>query len=231
MNRRSRHELASRHVAIPTVPEQPKRKLLDQVRDAIRVRHYSIRTEEAYTGWIKRYILFHGKRHPAEMGQAEITAFLSSLAVERNVSASTQNQAEDIDFAANQIVVRDGKGAKDRMTMLPAVVKQPLIDHLSDVQQIHERDLRAGNGHVLLPYSLARKYPNADRQWSWQWDFPARHISTDPRSGERRRHHLHESVLQRAVSSAARAARIPKSVHCHTLPACGYPAAAVQTKS
>jgi integron integrase len=290
MNRRSRRELARRHVAIPTEPEQPKRKLLDQVRDAIRVRHYSIRTEEAYVGWIKRYILFHGKRHPAEMGQAEITAFLSSLAVERNVAASTQNQAlaallflyrdvlgsdpgwlddivrakrperlpvvlvreevgnlmneleglhwimamllygaglrrleclrlrvKDVDFAGNQIVVRDGKGAKDRMTMLPAVVKQPLLKHLASVRRMHERDLRAGFGKVLLPYALARKYPNADREWAWQWVFPARQISTDPRGGERRRHHLHESVLQRAVASAARAARIPKSVHCHTL--------------
>lgn len=272
------------------MPARPKRKLLDQVRDAIRVRHYSIRTEEAYVGWIKRYIFFHGKRHPADMGQEEITAFLSSLAVERNVAASTQNQAlaallflyrevlgsdpgwlddivrakrperlpvvlvreevgrlmrelgglhwimvmlmygaglrrleclrlrvKDIDFDANQIVVRDGKGAKDRMTMLPSIVKKPLADHLLKVRRIHEHDLRAGFGRVMLPHALARKYPNADREWAWQWVFPARHISTDPRTGERRRHHLHESVLQRAVSAAARAARIPKMVHCHTL--------------
>jgi len=220
-------------------------KLLDQVREAIRARHYSFRTEEAYVGWIKRFILFHGKRHPAEMGEVEINAFLSHLAIKEHVSASTQNQAlsallflyrhvigrevgslghvirarkpkrlpavmtreevkavlaqlggdrwlmaslmygaglrlleclrlrvQDIDFSRNEILVRDGKGAKDRITMLPESLKAPLQEHLKKVRAIHEGDLADGWGRVLLPDALDRKYPNAPKEWRWQWVFP-----------------------------------------------------------
>jgi integron integrase len=254
--------------------EDRKPKLLDQVRHAIRARHYSLRTEEAYVGWIKRFVLFHGKRHPAGMGPPEITAFLTSLAVRGRVSASTQNQAlaallflyrqvlgadpgwldgivrarrpkrlpvvltarevesflsrlrgvpwiigailygsglrlfeslrlrvKDVDFDRNEIRVREGKGSKDRVTMLPTVVKEPLGVQLERVRRIHQTDLDAGFGRVLLPDALDRKYPNADREWGRQWMFPASKISRDPRGGEMRRHHLHESVVQKAIRS------------------------------
>jgi integron integrase len=275
---------------MPAVPA-PKRKLLDQVRDAIRTRHYSYRTEEAYVGWIKRFILFHHKRHPAEMGKPEIEQFLTALAVERNVAASTQNQAlaallflykdvlecdpgwlddvvrakrrqrlpvvltrqeveallaalrgvlwlmamllygaglrlreglrlrvKDIDFTRNEIVVREGKGNKDRVTMLPAAVKGALAAaHLERVRALRERDLRGGLGRVALPGALARKYPNADREWGWQWVFPASRICTDPRFGAPQRFHLHKSVPQRAIHAAARQAGIHKPVGPHTM--------------
>ncbi len=270
-----------------------KPRLLDQVREALRIQHYSYRTEEVYLAWIRRYILFHNKRHPLEMGPAEITAFLTSLAVEGKVSASTQNQAlaallflyqqvlecevgwlddivrakrpkrlpvvltrqevqtlfhkldgvawigsmllygsglrvleclrlrvKDLDFERHEIVVREGKGDKDRVTMLPSGVVDRLTRHLERVQKLHAQDLAKGMGRVLLPTALARKYPNADREWHWQWVFPATVISVDPRSGERLRHHLHESVLQRAVRDARRAARIAKPVTPHTLRHC-----------
>ena len=276
----------------PAPPERPRR-LLDQVRDAVRVRHYSYRTEQAYVAWIKRFILFHGKRHPAEMGPAEVSAFLSALATERGVSASTQNQAlaallflyrevlgievgwlddlvrakrpqrlpvvldraeveallsqlrgvphlmatvlygsglrlmechrlriKDLDFSRRELLVREGKGGKDRVTMLPATVVDPLREHLRRVAELHARDLAAGCGRVLLPGALARKYPNADRELGWQWVFPASRLFVDPLSGERRRHHLHESVLQRAIHTAARAARLTKPVGPHTLRHC-----------
>jgi integron integrase len=269
---------------------QHKPKLLDQVRDAIRTRHMSVRTEEAYVHWIKHYILFHHRRHPAEMGAAEITQFLTALAVERHVSASTQNQAlaallflyravfgrdpgsfdglvrakraqrlpvvltrpevsallealegvnwvmamllygaglrlreclrlrvKDLDFTRNEIVVREGKGNKDRVTMLPASVKEPLIAHLERVRQVHQRDLAAGFGRVQLPDALARKYPTANRDWGWQWVFPASKICRDPRFGEPQRYHLHESVLQKAIHAAARRAGVAKPVGPHTL--------------
>jgi integron integrase len=268
--------------------QQPK--LLDQVRGAIRTRHDSVRTEEAYVSWIRRFILFHGKRHPLEMGEDEITQFLSALAVHEHVSASTQHQAlcallflyrhvldqqlgwledivrarrpprlpvvltrpevkallgalagvhwimasllyraglrlleclrlrvKDIDLTSHQIVVREGKGHKDRRTMLPAVVKAPLAAHLAHVHPLHQHDLAQGFGRVYLPDALQRKYPNADRAWGWQWVFPASRISLDPRSGERRRHHLHEAVLQRAVKEAASTVGLPKAVSCHAL--------------
>ena len=267
-----------------------KRKLLDQVRDAIRTRHYSYRTEEAYVGWIRRFILFHAKRHPAEMGKEEIERFLTSLAVDRLVAASTQNHAlaailflyqdvlgrdpgwlddvvrakrpqrlpivltraevavllaaldgvawimamllygsglrlmeclrlrvKDVDLTKNEILVREGKGNKDRVSMLPGVIKEPLVTHLDRVRRIHERDTRAGFGRVQLPDALARKYPNADREWGWQWAFPAAKICNDPRFGAPQRYHLHESVLQRAIHRAARQARIAKPVGPHTL--------------
>ena len=263
-------------------------KLLDQVRNVLRLKHYAIRTEEAYLDWIRRFILFHQKRHPREMGAAEITEFLTHLAVVDNVAASTQNQAlaallflyqevlqqdlgpvepvhakkpqrlpvvltreevrqvlaqmqgthqlmakllygtgmrlmecvrlrvKDVDFARREIVVRDGKGEKDRVTMLPESLIAPLQEHLRQVQQLHRRDLAAGYGAVYLPYALDRKYPNAAREWGWQYVFPASKLSVDPRSGVKRRHHLHESGLQKAVRAAARATGIPKPVSCHT---------------
>ena len=270
-------------------PEPPKPRLLDRVRHAIETRHYSRRTEKAYIHWIKRYIFFHGKRHPAEMGAAEVAAFLTSLAVQEKVAASTQNQAlsallflyrevlgidlpwvddvvrakrplhlpvvltreevravlqpldgvprlmaillygaglrlleccrlrvKDVDFAANQLTIRDGKGHKDRATMLPAAVKVDLLAHLEHVRRQHEGDLRHGAGWVELPGALLRKYPNAGRAWGWQWVFPATRIYVDRVTGQRRRHHLHESVLQRAVKEAVRSAGIAKPATCHT---------------
>ncbi len=266
---------------------RPK-KLLDHVHDALRVKHYSIRTEQAYVNWIKRFILFHNKRHPRQMGSAEIEAFLTHLAVDLNVAASTQNQAlcallflyhhvldieigpldavrakkprrlptiltqdevraviaamsgvnqliakllygsglrllealrlrvKDVDFAYHQITVRDGKGEKDRVTILPASLVEPLQEHLSRVGMLHQCDLENGYGAVYLPYALAYKYPNAEREWCWQYVFPARSLSTDPRTGLRRRHHLGESGLQRAVREAARLAGIQKPVTPHT---------------
>ena len=267
----------------------PKPRLLDRVREAIRIRHYSRRTEKAYVHWIKRYIFFHGTRHPAEMGAPEVTAFLTSLAVHGKVAASTQNQAlsallflyrevlgvelpwlddivrakrplhlpvvltrdevravlqrldgaprlmalllygaglrlleccrlrvKDVDFATNQIVIRDGKGRKDRVTMLPAAVKAALTVHLKGAHEQHQADLRHGAGWVELPGALLRKYPNAGREWGWQWVFPATRFYVERITGQRRRHHLHESVLQRAVKDAVRAARIAKPATCHT---------------
>ena len=289
-----------RTVPVPVIhePEEPykpaaKPRLLDQVRHAIRARHYSYRTEEAYVGWIRRYILFHGKRHPAEMGKPEIEQFLTALAVKRRVAASTQNQAlagilflykdvlgkdpgwlddvvrakrpqrlpvvltrpeveallsaldgvswimamllygsglrlmeclrlrvKDIEFTRHEILVREGKGNKDRVTMLPGAVEDPLRVHLDRVRVVHERDLKSGFGHVQLPDALARKYPNADREWSWQWVFPASRICKDARFGPPQRFHLHESVLQRAVHDAARKVGIAKPVGPHTLRHC-----------
>ena len=273
---------------IPSQPEAPR--LLEQVREAIRVRHYSLRTEQTYVGWIKRFILFHGKRHPRDMGGQEVQQFLSHLAVAGHVAASTQSQAlsavlflyqqvlkqdigwlddvvrakqphrvpvvltqdevkavlahlsgttwimatllygaglrlleclrlrvKDVDFTYNQIVVRDGKGRKDRVTMLPQQVKAPLQRHLHDVQQLHVQDVQAGAGHVYLPYALERKYPNASREWIWQYVFPAARPSRDPRTGIIRRHHIHKLVLQRAVHAAVRKANIPKPASGHTL--------------
>ena len=268
----------------------PKLRLLDQVRQAIRTRHYSYRTEKAYVHWTKRFIFFHNKRHPADMGEAEIGRFLSSLATDSHVSASTQNQAlnallflyreivkkdigyvdgvvrakrphrlpvvltrqevrsilgcldgsdwimamllygaglrlmeclrlrvKDIDSGSNQIVVRAGKGDKDRHTMLPAAIKEPLAKHLDLIKRQHQRDLERGLGRVALPNALERKYPNAGKEWGWQWVFPATSHYTDRVTGERRRHHLHESVLQKAVKEAVQKAGVPKPASPHTL--------------
>lgn len=265
------------------------KKLLDQVRDAIRLRHYSIRTEDAYVGWIKRFILFHGKRHPNEMGSPEITAFLTHLAVNEKVAASTQNQAlsallflyrhvlhrelqgpidavrakkpqrlpvvmtphevqrliaalpdpyrlmakllygaglrvlecvrlrvKDLDLAKRQILIRDAKGMKDRVTVLPDDVVPDFRRHLRRVKMIHRQDLAEGYGAVYLPFALERKYPNASREWIWQYVFPAIGRSVDPRSGVTRRHHFNERSLQRAVREAAKLAKIGKPVSCHT---------------
>ena len=270
--------------------DQKQPRLLDQVRSAIRLRHYSIRTEEAYIQWIRRYILFHHKRHPLEMGSPEINHFLSHLASSKNVASSTQNQAlcalvflykvvlhkdpgelgdviwakkpkklpvvltraevkallngledekwimanllygaglrlmecirlrvKDVDFGYKQILVRDGKGEKDRVTMLPACVIKPLSEHLVGVKKLHQKDLVEGFGNVYLPYALERKYPHADREWGWQYVFPSWKRSIDPRTRIERRHHIDETVLQRAVKEAARKARIDKLVGPHVL--------------
>src|SRR3972149_1105894 len=270
--------------------DPPKPRLLDQVRQAIRTRHYSHHTEEAYVGWIRRFVFFHNKRHPREMGEVEIGQFLSSLATKAKVSSSTQNQAfnaliflyreilgkkidmvegvvrakrsmrlpvvltrdevksvmsflhganwlmamllygsglrlmeclrlrvKDVDFSRNQIIVRQGKGGKDRYTMLPTAVKQPLLKHLEFVKRQHQNDLTRGLGRVVLPDALDRKYPNAGKEWGWQWVFPAPHHYADRVAGERHRHHVHESVLQRAVKEAARKAGISRPASCHTM--------------
>ncbi len=269
---------------------QGRPRLLERVRQATRARHMSPRTERAYVGWIRRFILFHGKRHPTEMGEPEIARFLTSLATDRNVSASTQNQAlsallflyqevldlrlewlqglvrarrpvrlpvvltraevdavlgqlrgvswlmaslmygaglrvmeccrlrvKDIDLHRAEITVRDGKGAKDRVTLLPALLKTPLTVHLDSVYRLHQRDLKEGRGRAPLPGALISKYPSADREWGWQWVFPATRFYRDRRTGQHHRHHLHESVVQRAVKDAVRAARIAKHASCHTL--------------
>lgn len=269
--------------------EQRPKKLLEQVCDVIRVKHYSYRTEESYVYWLRRYILFHDKQHPKEMGSTEIEAFLTYLAVKERVAASTQNQAlsallflyrevlkqeldspvdalrakrsrylptvltkeevlaviqnlsqvhklviqvlygsglrlteglqlrvKDLDFAQQQIVVRETKGPESRVTMLPASLMDLLKEHLQTVKQLHHRDLEKGYGSVYLPFALERKYPNADREWVWQFVFPSDRFSRDPRSGVGRRHHLHESGLQRAVKYAVQVAGIEKRVSCHT---------------
>jgi integron integrase len=265
-----------------------KPKLLEQVRQKIRLRHYSIRTEQSYVAWIRRYILYHGKRHPAEMGTAEVEAFLTDLAVRGKVAASTQNQAfcailflykqvlemdvlenlnavrakrpvrlptvlayeevmriidavsgvfqlvtkmlygcglrgieavrlrvNDVDFALNQIMVRDGKGRKDRLTMFPDEVKAQLKTHLKRVKLQHEKDLHNGYGTVFLPDALDRKYKNAAKQWGWQYVFPAKTLSVDPRSGIKRRHHLHLASLNRAIKKAVDLVGIQKNISSH----------------
>ena len=267
-----------------------KPRLLDQVRSLMRLRHLSLRTEEAYVNWIRRFILFHHKRHPRGMGAAEITAFLSHLAEVEGVSASTQNQAfsalvflyrwvlgrdfpqlaevvrakrpqnlpvvltrsevrrvltqlkgthhlmanllygaglrlmecvrlrvKDVSFEQHQINVIDGKGGKSRVTMLPQAIKEPLQLHLAQVAAQHAIDLRHNSGDVYLPEALARKYPNASREWRWQYVFPAARPSCDPRSGAERRHHLSESMLQRAVKTAVARAGVNRLASCHTL--------------
>jgi integron integrase len=275
----------------PTEPSAaPKPKLLDQVRHVLRFRHYSYRTEQTYVHWITRFIFFHDKRHPREMGKAEVEQFLTALAVERQVSAATQNQAmhallflyrevlaqeldwlddivpakpsqrlptvltqqevrgllsavhgtpwlianllygaglrlteglrlrvKDVDFTTNQIVVREGKGNKDRITMLPSVVKEPLTTHLTEVRALHKQDVARGFGRVLLPNALDRKYPHAAVEWGWQWVFPAAHLSVDPHSGIQRRHHLSPAVPQHALKEAARKVGLSKPANPHIL--------------
>ena len=268
---------------------RPKVRLLDQVRETIRRKHYSLRTEATYIDWIKRYIFFHQKRHPAEMGAPEMEQFLNYLAVKRQVAASTQNQAlsalvflyrevlhqdfewmeklerakkparlpvvltelevrqlmanldgrnwlmasllygaglrlmecvrlrvKDVDFQYRQITVRDGKGGKDRVTMLPESSIEPLKQHLKRVNVLHAQDIAAGYAGVYLPFALERKYRGAGQEWQWQYVFPAKNRSIDPRSGKERRHHIDEKTLQRAVKYAARAAKLTKPATCHT---------------
>jgi len=265
-------------------------RLLDQVHIAIRARHFSWRTEKAYIRWIKRFIHFHGKRHPIELGEAEVTAFLSALATRDRVSSSTQNQAlsaiiflyravlgkdlqwldgivrakravrlpivltrdevrailgelrgtpwlmvslmygaglrllecarlriKDVDFGRGEITVRDGKGGKDRRTMLPVALKGALAAHIERVRRLHERDLRRRLGSVALPDGIERKYPRAPWEWGWQWVFPATRLYRDSRTGRYQRHHLHETVVQRAMKDAVRRTGIAKPASCHTL--------------
>ena len=267
-----------------------KPRLLDQLRDQIRLKHYSIRTEQVYCEWVKQFIRFNNYRHPEEMGAAEVESFLSDLAVRRNVAASTQNQAlaallflyknvlkldlpwlsevvrakkpvrlpvvltitevqqvlaqlqgelwlagsllygsgmrlmevlrlrvKDVDFARHEILVRDGKGMKDRVTLLPQRLFTPLKQHLHTVRAVHQQELAAGRGDVYLPFALAKKYPKAPTDWAWQYVFPAAGLSVDPRSGAVRRHHLDEKRLQRAFKAAIRAAEIHKLATPHTL--------------
>ena len=265
-------------------------KLLDQLRDKLRVKHYSIRTETQYLQWVKRFILYHGKRHPREMGAEEVEAFLTHLATVGQVSASTQNQAvsallflyreilgiqlpwldnvirakkpqrlptvlsknevsrvlermdgnyglmarllygtgmrlmeccrlrvKDIDFDRAEIMIRDGKGAKDRVTMLPDALIQPLREHLARRRRLYEDDLAISKAEVYLPDALARKYPNAANEWGWQYVFCSGSYSVDPRSGHERRHHIDEKLLQRAMKKAVMAAGLTKPATPHTL--------------
>ncbi|MEO8442979.1 MAG: integron integrase [Betaproteobacteria bacterium] len=265
-------------------------RLLDQVRDAIRRKHYSLRTEQSYVFWIKRFIFFNDKRHPKDLGEVDVTNFLNHLARARSVAASTQNQAlsallflykevltqplpwlddidrvkrparvpavltqdeiqallsrldgtkwimasliygaglrlreclklrvKDIDLSYRQVIVRDGKGGKDRVTILPEKLIGPLEQHLVRVKNLHAKDLADGNGDVELPDALARKYPGAAYELAWKFVFPSRKLSTDPRTGVIRRHHIFDDVLGRAVKQAARSAGIHKHVSCHTL--------------
>ena len=272
----------------PLTPTPPK--LLDKVRDKIRAKHYSIRTETQYVQWIKRFILFHGKRHPKDLGASEVEAFLTHLAVAGNVSASTQNQAlsallflyrevlgidlpwldnvvrakkplrlpvvltrsevalvlermegvyslmarllygtgmrlmeccrlrvKDVDFGRREILIREGKGAKDRVTMLPETVIQLLQAHLAKRRLMYEDDLAKGMAEVFLPDALARKYPNAASEWAWQYVFPSGSYSVDPRNGRERRHHIDEKLLQRAMKKAVALSGIVKLATPHTL--------------
>jgi integron integrase len=277
-------------VADATLAAPPQPRLLDRVRNKIRLKHYSIRTEKAYVDWVRRYVHFHGLRHPETLGAEAVEGFLTHLAVDDNVAASTQNQAKsallflykevlgitlpwldgvasakqsrrlpvvltqeevarllgatsgvaglvtrllygaglrlmegvrlrvkDIDLARGELLVRDGKGAKDRVTVLPATLKGPISEQLELARLQHRRDLRDGFGCVYLPHALARKYPGAPKEWAWQYVFPAAGLSVDPRSGERRRHHLGEQLVQRAVREALQVAGIAKPATPHTL--------------
>lgn len=270
------------------IPQEPK--ILDQLRNLLRTRHYSIRTEEAYLGWAERYIRFHGCRHPAELGAPELEAFLTHLAVKRDVAASTQNQAasailflyrevlgldlpwlqgvtrakrprrlpvvltpeevaavldalegtlalmgrlvygsglrlmecvrlrvKDVDFRRGEILVREAKGNKDRVTMLPQRLVGPLQHHLKRVKLLHEEDVMAGHGRVWLPHALAIKKPAAPLEWGWQYVFPSSRLSVDPRSGVVRRHHVDEKALQRAIKRALARAGIVKPATTHSL--------------
>lgn len=265
-------------------------KLLDQVRNAARLRHLSIRTEDSYVNWIKRFILFHNKRHPRQMGTPEIEAFLSHLATVKNVASSTQNVAlsallflykevlsldvphlenlvrakrpkklpvvltrqeveavlsnlsgaywlmasllygsglrlmecirlrvKDVDFDSNQIFIRDGKGQKDRVSVLPQSLVRHLWLQLAKVRLVHQEDLAGGFGEVYLPYALDRKYPNAAKEWHWQYVFPASKLSIDPRSAKQMRHHISEDILQKKVKEAVFKAGVSKPASCHTL--------------
>lgn len=271
--------------------EQPR--LLDQVINSLRLRHYSLRTQESYSQWIKRFILFHKKRHPNEMGKVEVEAYLTHLAVKRNVSASTQNQAlsailylykhvleqdiewienvvrakrpkflptvlsksevkclldemngtyqliaqllygaglrlmevmrlriQDINFEYNQIIIRSGKGNKDRVSILPNNVVDKLKLHILKAKELHIKDLQDGFGEVYLPYALNRKYPNAGRESRWQYIFPSTKRSIDPESGKTRRHHLYERNLTRAVKKAANSINLDRRVSSHTFRHC-----------
>ncbi len=276
------------HMQGQTPPRAPG--LMARMRDTIRVHHYSRRTGSAYEGWVRRFIIFHGKRHPMQMGELEIAAFLTSLAVRGRVAPSTQNQAlaallffygkvlhvelprvhdvvrarprrrlptvltrdevrhvlglmpgtaglmatllygaglrlmecarlrvKDLDFSRRSLIVRAGKGDKDRVSLLPAAAEDPLRRQLETVRAMHDSDVQRGAGWVELPDALARKYPNAGRSWGWQWVFPATRFYVDRQTGQRRRHHLHESVLQRSFHEAVLRAGIARPASPHTL--------------
>ena len=265
-------------------------RLLDQVRDRIRRKHYSIRTEQAYLHWVKNFVRFHGVKHPKDMGAREVEAFLTHLSVVRNVSASTQNQAlsallflyrevleielpwldgierskrpkrmpvvltreevaavlkeldgttalilklaygtgmrimevvrlrvKDVEFARGEILIREGKGFKDRITMLPDSLMLAMRDHLARVRSLHERDCKEGRGEVYLPFALPRKYPNAARDWGWQYVFPSGKLSVDPRSGREGRHHADPQNIQRRMRQAVQQAGVHKPATPHTL--------------
>lgn len=269
--------------------DRPPPKLLDRLRAALQTKHYSYRTEKAYVYWVKRYIIFHGKRHPLQMGEPEVEAFLNHLATDREVAASTQNQAfcailflyrfvldrplegritalqakrpmrlpvvltpqetfsiindmdgvhklqvqllygcglrlqeclglrvKDIDFGQRQILIRDAKGAKDRITPLPDLLIKCLQEHLRKVQRLHNRDLEQGYGVTTLPFALDRKYPRASLEWAWQFVFPATRLCRDPRTGKSVRYHQHECALQGALRFTLQRVHIAKPVHCHT---------------
>ena len=271
-------------------PHPQPQRLLGRMREALRVRHYSIRTERAYVDWVRRFIRFHDRRHPARLGAVEVQAFLTHLAVERSVASPTQNQAKaallflyrevlglqlpwldeivgaklsrhlpvvltpsevrallgqlsgtmelvaalrygtgarllealrlrvkDVEFERREILIRDGKGAKDRVTVLPENLVLPLQQHLAGVKRVHLRDLAAGFGDVWLPDALDLKYPNAGRTWGWQWVFPSTVRSVDPRNGAAHRHHLNETTVQKAIAGAARRAGIVKPCSPHVL--------------
>jgi integron integrase len=273
-----------------STPPRIRSPLLEKVRAALLLRHYSPKTVEAYLSWIRRYVIHHERRHPGELGAGDVAAFLSHLATQRQVSASTQNQAlaallflyaevleqplgsiggvvharrplriptvmtkaevdlllsklegvwrlmasllygsglrlmecvsvrvKDLDFDNGQVLIRRGKGQKDRVTLMPRSLVEQLAAHLVEVREQHAADLEAGAGHVELPSAVRSKYPNASREWPWQWVFPATRRYLDPVMGEQRRHHIHETALQRAVREAALAADLGKSVSCHTL--------------
>jgi len=274
----------------PNPPPGKPKKLLDRTRDVLRLKHYSLRTERSYCDWIKRFIRFHGLRHPSEMGAEEVAQFLTHLARVGNVASSTQDQAlsailflyqqvlkcevgwieqverakkpkrvptvlsreevervlaclrgtpklmasllygsglrlmecvrlrvKDVDFAYARITVRDAKGGKDRVTMLPVNLATGLQRHLLKVKSLHEQDLEEGAGEVYLPYALERKYPNATRAWPWQYVFPSSRLSIDPRTGKERRHHMNENVLQTALKEAVCRSGLTKPASCHTL--------------
>jgi integron integrase len=265
-------------------------KLLEQTKNVLRRRHYSLRTEKCYLRWIRRYIFFHHKRHPDQMGEKEIETFLTHLAVSKNVAASTQNQAlsallflyrevlghtmdepinalrakkpkrlptvltreevnlilscllnphrlvaqllygsglrlleclrlrvKDLDFRQKIIIVRDGKGNKDRVTIFPDLLQNPLNRHLQRIERLHQKDLDQGYGQVYLPHALHRKYPNANKEWIWQYVFPSKHLSQDPRSHQIRRHHLSASAVNKAFRRAVQLAEIDKHITPHAL--------------
>ncbi|MHB1345473.1 MAG: integron integrase [Thermoleophilia bacterium] len=269
------------------VPEGPR--LLERLDDALHARHYSPRTAKVYKVWVKRFVYFHGLRHPTDMGEPEINAFLTHLAVVDEVSASTQTQAlsallflyrhvldrevgdlgdvirarhsrrlpvvftreeartvldrlngdkwlivsllygsglrlmeclnlraKDLEFSRGEVTVREGKGGRDRVTVLPSALVEPLGDHLRDVKRTHDGDLASGWGRVLLPDALERKYPNAAAEWGWQWVFPQERRWKDRKTGREGRHHVHETLVQRAVRQAVREAGIAKHGGCHT---------------
>ncbi len=269
---------------------EQKPKLLDMMKNRLRVLHYSIHTEKSYLDWVKRFIFFHNKNHPSNMGSNEIERFLEHLAVEKKMAASTQNQAlsailflfkevlkqdpgwindskrakrpkklptvfsvdeiktilsqldgvhwimahlmygaglrrmecvrlrvKDIDFGLNQILIRSGKGNKDRVSVFPNMVKEPLKLHLEKVKHLHEKDLKEGYGEVYLPFALEKKYPLANREWLWQYVFPSQKMAKDPRSGQVRRHHINEQVIHRKIKSAIHLAGITKQGSCHSL--------------